>query len=113
MIVDEARVAESEHLDPRRWVALLVVLMAAFIVVLDNTVLNVAIPTIRAEFHTTLPSLLWVVTGYALTFATLLIIGGRGSFGTAFLLTVMCARPSAASASLPVMFLSIRSSRNR
>ena len=77
MIVDEARVAEPEHLDPRRWVALLVVLMAAFIVVLDNTVLNVAIPTIRAEFHTTLPSLLWVVTGYALTFATLLIIGGR------------------------------------
>ncbi len=67
----------AEHLDPRRWVALLVVLMAAFIVVLDNTVLNVAIPTIRADFHTTLPSLLWVITGYALTFATLLVIGGR------------------------------------
>jgi EmrB/QacA subfamily drug resistance transporter len=65
------------HLDPRRWVALLVVLLAAFIVVLDNTVLNVAIPTIRSDFHTTLPSLLWVITGYALTFATLLVIGGR------------------------------------
>lgn len=77
MIVDEAPPIDAEHLDPRRWVALLVVLMAAFIVVLDNTVLNVAIPTIRADFHTTLPSLLWVVTGYALTFATLLIIGGR------------------------------------
>jgi hypothetical protein len=34
----------------------------------------------------------------------LVIIGGRGSFGTAFLLTVMCAAPSAASASLPVTF---------
>jgi len=80
VIVDEAPVAQpepSEPLDPRRWVALFVVLLAAFIVVLDNTVLNVAIPTIRADFHTTLPSLLWVVTGYALTFATLLIIGGR------------------------------------
>ncbi|MDQ1382987.1 MAG: hypothetical protein QOG65_366 [Actinomycetota bacterium] len=77
MIVDQPPVDEAEHLDPRRWVALLVVLLAAFIVVLDNTVLNVAIPTIRADFHTTLPSLLWVVTGYALTFATLLIIGGR------------------------------------
>ncbi|HEY5076123.1 MAG TPA: MFS transporter [Acidimicrobiia bacterium] len=77
MTVEDTRVAEPEQLDPRRWVALLVVLMAAFIVVLDNTVLNVAIPTIRADFHTTLPSLLWVVTGYALTFATLLIIGGR------------------------------------
>jgi len=39
--------------------------------------LNVAIPTILREFDTTLPSLEWVVTGYALTFATLLIIGGR------------------------------------
>jgi EmrB/QacA subfamily drug resistance transporter len=55
----------------------MVVLLAAFIVVLDNTVLNVAIPTIRSDFHTTLPSLLWVITGYALTFATLLVIGGR------------------------------------
>ena len=64
-------------LDPARWVTLVIVLMAAFIVVLDNTVLNVAIPTILREFHTTLPALEWVVTGYALTFATLLIIGGR------------------------------------
>ncbi|HEV7524971.1 MAG TPA: MFS transporter [Acidimicrobiia bacterium] len=77
MIVDERLAAEAAPLDPRRWVALLVVLLAAFIVVLDNTVLNVAIPTIRADFHTTLPALLWVITGYALTFATLLIIGGR------------------------------------
>jgi len=58
-------------------VTLTIVIIAAFIVVLDNTVLNVAIPTILREFHTTLPSLEWVVTGYALTFATLLIIGGR------------------------------------
>jgi len=67
----------SDRPDAGRWVALAVVLLAAFIVVLDNTVLNVAIPTILREFHTTLPSLEWVVTGYALTFATLLIIGGR------------------------------------
>jgi EmrB/QacA subfamily drug resistance transporter len=67
----------DEHLDPGRWVTLAIVIVAAFIVVLDNTVLNVAIPTILREFHTTLPSLEWVVTGYALTFATLLIIGGR------------------------------------
>jgi len=77
VIVTEVPALEPEHLDQRRWVALLVVLLAAFIVVLDNTVLNVAIPTIRHDFHTTLPSLLWVITGYALTFATLLVIGGR------------------------------------
>ncbi|MFI5042234.1 MAG: MFS transporter, partial [Acidimicrobiales bacterium] len=63
--------------DPRRWVTLAIVLMSTLIVVLDNTVLNVAIPTILREFHTTVPSLEWVITGYALTFATLLIIGGR------------------------------------
>ena len=40
--------------DPGRWVTLAIVIMAAFIVVLDSTVLNVAIPTILREFHTTL-----------------------------------------------------------
>src|ERR1700690_3255486 len=67
----------APNLDPARWVTLAIVLMSAFIVVLDNTVLNVASPTILRDFHTTLPALEWVVTGYALTFATLLIIGGR------------------------------------
>ena len=43
----------------------------------------------------------------------LVTMGGRGSLGTAFLLTVMCALPSAASASLPLIALSERSSRNR
>ena len=61
----------------RRWLTLAIVLMSTLIVVLDNTVLNVAIPTILRDFHTTVPALEWVITGYALTFATLLIIGGR------------------------------------
>jgi EmrB/QacA subfamily drug resistance transporter len=63
--------------ETRRWVTLAVILMSTLIVVLDNTVLNVAIPTILRDFHTTVPTLEWVITGYALTFATLLIIGGR------------------------------------
>ena len=63
--------------DPRRWFAAVVVIVSVAIPVLDNTVLNVAIPTILREFHTDLPSLQWVITGYSLTFATLLIIGGR------------------------------------
>lgn len=63
--------------DPRRWFTLGIALTATVIVVLDNTVLSVAIPTIMREFHTTLPALQWVITGYALTFATFLIIGGR------------------------------------
>ena len=67
----------SPQADSRRWVVLVIVTLSAFIVTLDNGVLNIAIPTILREFDTTLPSLQWVVTGYALTFATLLIIGGR------------------------------------
>jgi len=61
----------------RQWITLGIVLMSTVIVVLDTTVLNVAIPTILHEFDTTLPKLEWVITGYSLTFATFLIIGGR------------------------------------
>jgi EmrB/QacA subfamily drug resistance transporter len=68
---------DSPHLDPRRWFAAAVVIVSVAIPVLDNTILNVAIPTILREFHTDLPSLQWVITGYSLTFATFLIIGGR------------------------------------
>src|SRR3954451_7351663 len=68
---------EAPRPDPRRWFAAAVVIVSVAIPVLDNTILNVAIPTILREFHTDLPSLQWVITGYSLTFATLLIIGGR------------------------------------
>ncbi len=61
----------------RQWITLGIVLTSTVIVVLDTTILNVAIPTILHEFDTTLPSLEWVITGYSLTFATFLIIGGR------------------------------------
>jgi EmrB/QacA subfamily drug resistance transporter len=63
--------------DPRRWFTLAIVILAVLIVALDTTVLNVAIPTILRDLDTTLPSLQWVITGYSLTFASLLIIGGR------------------------------------
>src|SRR3954451_24064862 len=62
---------------PRRWITLGIMLAAVLIAGLDSTVLNVAIPTILREFDTTLSSLQWVITGYSLTFAALLIIGGR------------------------------------
>jgi len=63
--------------DPRRWITLGIVISAVLIVALDTTVLNVAIPTMLRELDTTLPSLQWVITGYSLTFASLLVIGGR------------------------------------
>ena len=67
----------DEPLDPKRWFAASVAIVSVAIPVLDNTILNLAVPTILREFHTQLSSLQWVITGYSLTFATLLIIGGR------------------------------------
>jgi EmrB/QacA subfamily drug resistance transporter len=67
----------AAEIDRTRWVTLTIVIIAAMISSLDNTVLNVAIPSILRDFHTDLTSVQWVVSGYALTFATLLIIGGR------------------------------------
>ncbi|HVJ97969.1 MAG TPA: MFS transporter [Acidimicrobiia bacterium] len=67
----------SSEPDPRRWLAAAVVIVSVFIPVLDNTVLNVAVPTIVRDFDTDLQSVQWVLTGYSLTFATLLVIGGR------------------------------------
>jgi EmrB/QacA subfamily drug resistance transporter len=69
--------AIDKELDPRRWFAASVAIVSVAIPVLDNTILNLAVPTILREFHTELSSLQWVITGYSLTFATLLIIGGR------------------------------------
>jgi EmrB/QacA subfamily drug resistance transporter len=63
--------------DPRRWITLFVAVAAALILVLDTSVLTVAIPTIVRDFNTDLPTVEWVITGYALVFASLLIIGGR------------------------------------
>ena len=63
--------------DPKRWIALVVLSSALFIIVLDNTILNVAVPTIVREFHSNVSSLQWVISGYSLVFASLLISFGR------------------------------------
>lgn len=69
--------APSGPADPKRWFALVILSSTLFIIVLDNTILNVAIPTIIREFHTTVSSMQWVIAGYSLVFASLLISFGR------------------------------------
>ena len=69
--------AEDAQLDPRRWLTLAILILTVVLIALDTSVLNVSIPTILRDLHTTVPALQWVITGYSLTFATLLIIGGR------------------------------------
>jgi EmrB/QacA subfamily drug resistance transporter len=70
-------VQSSEPSDPRRWIALVILSSALFIIVLDNTILNVAVPTIIRDFGTDVSSLQWVISGYSLVFASLLISFGR------------------------------------
>jgi EmrB/QacA subfamily drug resistance transporter len=61
----------------RRWWTLGAMCFALFMIMLDNTVVNVALPSIQRDLHATLSSLEWTVNAYTLTFAVLLVTGGR------------------------------------
>jgi EmrB/QacA subfamily drug resistance transporter len=63
--------------EKNRWYALIVITLALAIVVIDNTVLNVSIPYMLRDLNTNLSSIEWVISGYALTIATILITVGR------------------------------------
>src|SRR5438270_7204229 len=63
--------------DNRRWWALGAMCFALFMIMLDNTVVNVALPSIQRSLHTTLSNLEWTVNAYTLTFGVLLVTGGR------------------------------------
>jgi EmrB/QacA subfamily drug resistance transporter len=63
--------------DPRRWRALLVLALVQIMLVLDMTVVNVALPSVQRELGFDQAGLAWVVNGYALTFGGLLLLGGR------------------------------------
>ena len=61
----------------RRWLALVVLCLGDLMIVLDTTVVNVALPTIREELGFSESSLAWVVNAYLLTFGGFLLLGGR------------------------------------
>jgi EmrB/QacA subfamily drug resistance transporter len=63
--------------DPRRWRALAVLGVAYLMVVLDVSIVNVALPSIQADLDFSISNLQWVVSGYALTFGGFLLLGGR------------------------------------
>lgn len=63
--------------DPRRWKALGVLALVQFMLVLDVTVVNVALPAIQTDLHFSRAGLTWVVDGYVLTAGGLLLLGGR------------------------------------
>ena len=63
--------------DPRRWKALSILALADFVVILDATIVNIALPSIGRSLHASTSSLSWVVTAYILAFGGLLLLGGR------------------------------------
>ena len=80
----EETVAAAERLDrdrapadPRRWRALGVLLVAAFMQLVDISIVNVAIPSIQRDLDASFAQVQWVLAGYQLAFAVVLITGGR------------------------------------
>ena len=68
----------TDSMDGRkRWLALIVLCLGDLMIVLDTTIVNVALPSIRADLGFSQTSLVWVVNAYMLTFGGFLLLGGR------------------------------------
>jgi len=63
--------------DRHRWLALAVIVAAQFMIVLDVSIVNVALPSIEADLHFSPQSLQWVITAYSICFGGVLLLGGR------------------------------------
>src|SRR6202035_5358775 len=72
-----AATTASSGLGRRRWLILGVIGLAQLMVVLDLTIMNVALPSAQRALHFSTVDRQWVVTAYALTFGSLLLLGGR------------------------------------
>ena len=69
--------SEKRHFNP--WLTLVVVCVAQFMVVLDATIVNVALPSIQKGLHFSRADLQWVINGYTLLFGGFLLLGGRAA----------------------------------
>lgn len=73
----DPRTAQAAPGDRRRWLALAIVMTAAFMDLVDVTIVNIAIPSIRQDAGASWSQIQWITAGYALAFAAGLITGGR------------------------------------
>src|SRR3989442_5866673 len=69
----------KEGTSVNRWLVLVLVCVAQFMVVLDATIVNVALPSIQHGLHFSASSLQWIVNAYTLVFGGFLLLGGRAS----------------------------------
>jgi EmrB/QacA subfamily drug resistance transporter len=63
--------------DPKRWLALAVIAVAQLMVILDSSIVNIALPSAQRALHITSADRQWMVTAYTLSFGSLLLLGGR------------------------------------
>jgi MFS family permease len=70
---------ESAHRTHNPWLTVAVVCIAQLMVVLDATIVNVALPSIQRSLHMTTGNLQWVVNAYTLAFGGFLLLGGRAA----------------------------------
>ena len=68
--------APSDRVYAQRWLILAILSVSVFLVVVDNLIVNVALPTLQRELNATTTGLQWIVDSYALVFAGLLLAGG-------------------------------------
>lgn len=76
-MTSDPQIAGEEAPDPRRWLTLVVLLLAAFMNLLDISIVNIAIPSIQANLHASYADVQWALAGYTLAYAVVLITGGR------------------------------------
>jgi EmrB/QacA subfamily drug resistance transporter len=69
----------TDRTQTNRWLVLVIVCVAQFMVVLDATIVNVALPSIQHSLHFSASSLQWIVNAYTLVFGGFLLLGGRAS----------------------------------
>ncbi|MGZ6313009.1 MAG: MFS transporter, partial [Candidatus Limnocylindrales bacterium] len=74
-----APAVESPPRSVNRWLVLVIACMAQFMVVLDATVVNIALPSVQRALHFSPANLQWVVNGYTLIFGGFLLLGGRAA----------------------------------
>ena len=77
MSVTEINRAEPATSDRSRWIALVVLCVGMLMIVLDQTIVNVALPSIQRDLHFSTSSLAWVVNAYLIAFGGLLLLAGR------------------------------------
>ena len=75
--ITSVRMTDARTLERRRWLALVLLASAQFVVVLDASIVNVALPSIGAALDFSQGNLAWVVNAYVLTFGGFLLLGGR------------------------------------